>query len=1078
LPWHLDHSYSSCALNLVMPGPIDSNREPPGPADEGSIELETSERDRTALPDEANTTVPTANLSSDSSSNGIAGVDSPADQVIAQRFERHELLGRGGFGAVYRAYDRKLERFIALKVPHVSAADNGQVQKRVEREASATARLRHPNIVALFDAVYLHGHSLLINELIDGETLATMIARNPQGCDFRLAAAIMHRIARAVQHAHDQSVLHRDIKPSNILLDSTMADGELRFCPRLTDFGVATILREGEGVDGSRTHTETVGTWHYTPPEIIEGGNGGHTRAGDIYSLGVVLYELLTGSRPFKELSLVKLLPKVRSGDFVLPRSIRNNVPRDLEAICLRCMARNPTARYASASSLADDLSRFLAGETVFARMPHARERLIRTVRRHPTVAAIVTVSAMALIMVVAVVVKTNRQLFRLNHELQVAIDSTRQALFEYEQANYATDLTNASAAIRQSNLRDARTLLDRYNDSQPVAHHRDIEWEHNRFLISRTPTPIAKSTHALYCMAQTDTHYYVAGASGDIIELDRQTHSLMRSWPTGQIEVNSLVIDSANQLLWSSGDDGSIHAYDLATHAPRHQIQAFTVGRAYDMVHFPQQARIFCISSEGSIVVIDTVAATIHDTWEPPTHIPRSIAMVGSDRLAVGHDHGILRLFDISTSELVEEVILDPPGIVGAISADPIKPWLWLLVASTIRTLDLETMTVSEHYPTADEPVSMVQSTIDQTLVVTFGGGCFHRYRASDTAELIEVDRWTGEGQRIFSLLIDDRSGELLSVGVSGEVLKWPLPPKSRSQYPRYVDEEQAEKLRLIETFDILPGTPMGDWPVVLGNTSKKLIQLDTFNATATDLHIAGSKLCQFSTVDEHRLVLNCEDASLQVLDLRDHSLIDLPIKPGLVRNILHGKNWVGITDSGLNQVLLLHSDYFHPITQFPAFNPAMIAVANRAKQIFWNDDAVLMTQSIDSTGPAQRLEKFSRNPTFLELSNDENLLAVGLSEREVHLWDWRQNRRVGPVMMHDGPIHAVSFSPDGRTLMTVDSSATLRFWNLTTGQQVSQTHLGITPDNYVRQVRFTSDSNFVVVLHDRSIITTIRIR
>ena len=135
-------------------------------------------------------------------------------------------------------------------------------------------------------------------------------------------------------------------------------------------------------------------------------------------------------------------------------------------------------------------------------------------------------------------------------------------------------------------------------------------------------------------------------------------------------------------------------------------------------------------------------------------------------------------------------------------------------------------------------------------------------------------------------------------------------------------------------------------------------------------------------------------------------------------------------------------------------------------------------MVRSLNENSEEKLLETFSRNPWHLRVSPDESLLAIGLSDREIYLWDWRANKRVGPVMMHEGQVYAVAFSPGGRTLLTVDDSATLRFWNITTGQQVSQTNLGITPGNSINTAKFTLDGNFVVVLHDGDNITTFRIR
>ena len=1025
---------------------------------------------------------PTVPISSAASSDGVVDGDFSSDIDHAQRFVRHEQLGRGGFGAVYRAYDRKLDRFVAIKVPHINAADWARVQKRVAREATATARLRHPNIVTLFDVVHLDKYSLLINELIEGETLTQLISRHPGGCDFRLAAAVVQRIAQAVQHAHDQSVLHRDIKPSNILLDARAIDGELPFCPRLTDFGLATIIRDDESGDFSQSHSETIGTWHYTPPEVIHNNHDGHTPTCDIYSLGVVLYEMITGTRPFKAVTLADLFIKVRNGDFLPPRSIRSDVPRDLEAICLRCMARSPASRYPTAASLAADLTRFLAGDTVLARMPDPSERFFRSMRRNPTRAAIAAVSAVAILIVFAVIATTNRQLFRLNAklesmntDLQTALNTTRKTLYEYEQSNYATDLANASTAIRQSQLRDARTLLSRYTDGQPLSHHRDIEWDHNRFLIAKSPIPIWESDQALYCLSEAGDYYCTAGAASEVVVIDRQTGIPLRSWATGQKEINAVVFDDQNNLIWTSGDDGSIHAYDFKSGAQKHKIQAFQAERAYDIVHFPESSRIACISSFGAVVSVDTTSGKVIGLREKSDIEPTSIAKVDANKLAVGHMHGLLRIFDMLTGKMDREVQADDTFNITSMALDPRKPWLWLLIGNSVRAIDITTMTPLPPHKMSDEAINIAHCATDQSMVITLGGGVFHRYQVTDQAEMIEIDRWVNEGQRIYTTAFDSQSGDLLSVGAAGDVLKWPPPPLALTKFT--AQSVGAEDLPL-KSFDIVPGTNAGDWPLAIVNLSNNLFQLDTRTVSYTDLGVNAGAYKKFAAIENHCLVLTGSGSSQTIFDQKLKTFTELPLPYSNGNLFALAGNWLADSDYRSNQLRLINlQDHKHAIT-LPAYNSICACVAERTRQVYWNDGNSLMVRSLDDDAKPTILDTFSRIPSSLQISLDETLLAIGLSDRELYLWDCQENKRVGPTMMHEGSIYAIAFSPHGRTLLTVDESATLRFWNLTTGQQVSQTNLDIIPEKPIHKVKFSADSNFVMILHGQDSLTTIRLR
>ncbi len=1020
---------------------------------------------------------PDATVSSRSGSlfaDNPVGDQSPLDHDLSQRFERHGLLGRGGFGMVYRAYDRKLARFVAVKVPHRGLLDEVSNRRRVEREAAATARLRHPHIVTLHDFVTCGDQSLLINELVEGETLAQMLDRFPNGCDLRIAATIVQRIAQAVQHAHDQNVLHRDIKPSNILLDTTVVDGELAFCPRLTDFGVARIIRN----DGAtETHSQFIGTWHYTPPELLSHSADGHTRASDIYSLGIVLYELLTGRRPFAGTTLGELYPQIRNGHFTSPRVLRAEVPRDLEAICLRCMATSPGIRYASAGELAADLSRFLNGDSVVARLPGTIERVLRWTRRRPTQAATIAISAISVTVVVFAVALMNRQLSKVNADLLASnleresiIQAGLRTLYNYEQTIYAGEMFKASTAIQEMRLRNARTILATYADGQPLAHHRDVEWEHARFQISRESTILWKADQALYCIAQSDRQRAIGGAASRVALLDRVSGDAVHQWQTEQTEVNSIVLDPEVERLWCSGDDGTVHAYDTRTGAKLYRAQVFEDARAYDLVHFPELQQLICFSSEGTIAAIDSSTGEIRRRWPAHKEGARSIASAGPRHFAVGHAAGLLHIYNVATGKVQHELKLEDYQTILALTLDPEAHRLWVMAGNSIRYLDLETTTFAKPWTATDELTAMACDSVNQSVVVSMEGGVFQRLRIADDGELTPVDQWANEGQRVFTIATDLGSGEILSADAEGALRKWHSAPLVRTEH------RGPSKSKSIQ-FDFISGGDLESWPALVSVNRTQVFSLATQTGQRQAIAYDGPPAMYVSTIAKNQLLIGSSQPPAQLLDLTSGTVSEVPVHASDSVNRSDDGAWLcGVEPKGGHAWLLDAVGLAAPL-HLPAHHSQSIAVAPEHGRVFWNDGNALMSRLIATADAPQHHVTFSRVPKFLELSNDQWLIAVGLTDREVHLWDWQQDRRIGPVLMHSGRLQAMAFSQGGRTLMTLDEAAVLRFWNVKTSQLMLEKQLEFELSGDITQARFSPDGRFLVTLYDRQNFNTLRL-
>jgi hypothetical protein len=322
---------------------------------------------------------------------GLYGV--AAGQRVG-RFEVRRLLGSGSFGIVFLAFDPVLECEVALKVPQLKALLSPELRERFLREARAAAHLEHPNLVPVHEAGEADGVCYIVSTYCPGSTLATWLKQQPGPVPPDTAARLVLRLAEAVQYFHQRGIWHRDIKPGNVLLDpAAPAAGELPFTPRLTDFGLAVLA---ERVDA--TFSGVVGTLPYMAPEQTGGRVrefGPHT---DVYGLGALLYEVLTGRPPFQGGTFAEVLLKVRADEPTAPRRLRKDVPPDLETICLKCLEKSPKKRYASAAELAGRLRLYLAGQPIPERPRSWPNRLWRAVRRRPLRAAAAALLGLALV--------------------------------------------------------------------------------------------------------------------------------------------------------------------------------------------------------------------------------------------------------------------------------------------------------------------------------------------------------------------------------------------------------------------------------------------------------------------------------------------------------------------------------------------------------------------------------------------------------------------------------------------------------------------------------------------------------
>jgi serine/threonine-protein kinase len=370
------------------------------------------------------------------------------------------VLGRGAMGVVYKARQRGLNRIVALKMISAGAHHGPADLARFRSEAIAVADLQHPNIVQIYEVGEDRGHPFFSLEYLAGDSLAKKIAGTPQPP--REAARLVRALADGMDCAHRRGIIHRDLKPANVLLTE---DGE----PKVSDFGLVKRLED----DASQTQSGSIlGTPSYMAPEQAEGKIKEIGPRSDLYALGGILYELMTGRPPFRAASVLDTLQQVRTQEPIPPSEFQPKLPRDLETICLKCLQKEPGKRYATAAALGEDLRRFLAGEPILARPVSRGEWLWRWCRRNPRVAALGGTVALLMVAWAA----TSTWLYRLArvHE-EAAISNAAGARHNATLAQHNAEEARSRAAEALANAETARQNAERASANEERARKQEL---------------------------------------------------------------------------------------------------------------------------------------------------------------------------------------------------------------------------------------------------------------------------------------------------------------------------------------------------------------------------------------------------------------------------------------------------------------------------------------------------------------------------------------------------------------------------------------------------------------------------
>ena len=466
--------------------------------------------------------------------------ESPFERQIFGDYELLDEIARGGMGVVFRARQRSLDRIVALKLILAGQLANRELVHRFRTEAAAAAALQHPNIVSIHEVGVHKGNHFFSMEYVAGQNLGQLVGNRPLPA--MKAAHYLKEIAEAIEFAHGHGILHRDLKPSNVMVDASTNHA------LVTDFGLAKRL-DGES---SLTMTgQVLGSPQFMPPEQADSRRGRVGRRSDVYSLGGILYFLLTARAPFIGDSLEVILGQVFDVEPIAPRLLNASVPRDLETICLKCLSKEPRLRYASAKAVGEDLGRFLIGEPTVARPMTWLERGWLWCRRKPAIAGLIASVALLLLLLAV-----GLPLFTLR------VQDARQLA---ESSLYIADLNVVQTALKEADITHARQLLDRHRPLGSEYDYRGFEWRYLWSLCQGDEDHIFDPLIVWTpCIAFSDDGSFIAAGVGNnegiSVVWDLRTKEVERRLPPGNRPLTFvpgrpllLTVGSKGLFLWNT---------------------------------------------------------------------------------------------------------------------------------------------------------------------------------------------------------------------------------------------------------------------------------------------------------------------------------------------------------------------------------------------------------------------------------------------------------------------------------------------------------------------------------------------
>ena len=896
------------------------------------------------------------------------------------RFKLAEKLGTGAFGSVWKSYDTELERWVAVKLPHYGMLDSSQ-REQLLREARTAAQLHHPGIVPVYEVGRDGDRLFIVAELVNGVTLSQAAVDQPP--TEQDAAILCAKIADALQHAHGHGVIHRDLKPSNVMITTC-------YEPRIMDFGLAKRVEDEVTMTACG---KLLGTPAYMSPEQAKGAADEVDGRSDIYSLGVILFELLTGERPFAG-STEMLVERIVSEDAISPRRLNRCVPRDLESVCLKCLEKNPRHRYQSSADLRNDLQRHLNGEPVLARPITSVHRLWRLCQRRPTVTATGFLAALLLILLavagpVAAISKS---------KLYVAEVAARELAIKN---SYESDMAAAFRAWELGDVQDANRLLQKHLPQDGREDLRGFEWFYLRRtcrMVLCTPT-LKHGLPVTLCRFSSDGNR-IASASGQV-----GTKFVIKWWDASSTKVVAERLFDEGTItagaytpqrdIFALGyDDGRIKT--VGVQGPAQNVRLPEGVEAILSLAFSPDGSKLAVQCRNGMMLLDWAEHRL--VWRllsndspmrlPPAWFSTLTYSPDGNRLAWSSQDGQVRVGDASTGNKLFSLPTGASALVFHPDGRRLAIGGW---DGTVKLWDLDKREVENEFARHDGYLKALCFSRSGRLLAT--GDHANNLRTSDVESGEETTVLKGHTGGITSLDFSPFADRLATGGEGGRVKIW---------------DDESRKVD-----DRLRGHTLSVWSTAF-SPNGKLLASGSLDGTI--------RLWNTATGDRKKLIdAEGEWIWSTAFSPQGDMLVSGGGELGVEKQTGRVKLWRIATGELIQQTSVVTS-----AVRSVAFSPRgdSIAIGTEAGKVLLLD--------ANSLRPAKILGEHADLVHSVAFSPDGRLVASGARDNLAKLWDVRSGKHVRDFAGHSGWVFAVAFSPDGKHLATGSRDTTVRLWQL----------------------------------------------